>query len=404
MKRTATIFLTVIMTIALLTACQPSGQSAASSQSSTAAPASSDAAGGGTPPADTTPIKIGVIAPLSGAGTSYGIGIKQGAEMAIDEINAEGGINGRPVEMKIVDDATNPAESVTAIQRLIDHEEVDIIVGGWGSSQVLAAIPVSEKSGVPYIVVGATNAAITTTDNYWTFAVIKSDDLQAESLASAAINDMKFERIAIIYDTNDYGTGNKNSFLGVLQEMGKEPVIIESYKSDDKEFTAQLSKIKAAEPDAIAVFGTIPGAPAIMIQARNLGIEARFIGTGGLANDQLIDLGGEAAEGTVLTTYFHEDTNASAAAFAKALNDKFGSGSDPVRPILSAWEYRTIKQILKPVLEQVGTDKEALRSAVKDWRGEIIGFDGELYFNDRYQLEQPSVLIEVKDGKFVLYQ
>lgn len=393
MKRIVALFMVMIMVAGILVGCQSNAPGTSGTPS-------------GTPnkPTDTSPIKIGVIAPFSGAGTSYGIGIKQGAELAIKEINEAGGINGRKLEMKTADDATNPAESITAIQRLIDFDKVDIIIGGWGSSQVLAAQPVAEKAGVPYIVVGATNAKITTKDNYWTFAVIKSDDLQAESLASAAVNDMKLEKIAIIYDTNDYGTGTKDSFLKVLKSMGKEPIIIESYKSDDKDFAAQLSKIKAANPDGIAVFGTIPAAPAIMIQAKNLGIKAQFIGTGGLANDQLIDLGGDAVEGTVLTTYFHKDTNAAATDFAKKMQDMFGKGSEPVRPILSAWEYRTIKQILVPCLEKAGTNKEKLREEIKAWKGQIVGFDEELYFNDRYQLEQPSVLIQVKSGAFELYK
>ena len=353
---------------------------------------------------DEKPIKIGVIAPLSGAGTSYGIGIRQGAEMAIEEINAAGGINGRKIQMAIVDDATNPAEAVTAIQRLIDLDNVDIIVGGWGSSQVLACQPVAEKAGVPYIIVGATNPKITTTSNHWTFAVIKSDSVQAEEIANAAIDNLKFKKIAIIYDTNDYGTGNKDVFIKVLEDKGIKPVALESYKSDDKEFTAQLTKIKATQPDALAVFGTIPGAPAIMIQARNLGINAQFIGTGGLANEQLISLGGAAAEGTILTTYFHEDTNAAAQEWAKKFIKHFEGSQQPPRPILSAWEYRTIKQILVPCMEKAGTDKEALRSAIQSFRGKVIGFDEEVYFNDKHQLVQPTVLIQVKNGNFVLYK
>lgn len=121
---------------------------------------------------ETGPIRIGVIAPLSGGGTSYGINIQYGTKMAIDEINKDGGINGRKLEMVIVDDATNPSEAVTAMQKLVDQEKVDVVVGGWGSSQVLAAIPVNEKAEVPYIVVGGTNAAIANVDNKWTFQVI----------------------------------------------------------------------------------------------------------------------------------------------------------------------------------------------------------------------------------------
>jgi len=108
-------------------------------------------------PASAAEIKLGVIAGMSGAGTSYGIGIQQGAEMAVKEINEAGGINGDKIKLVVVDDASNPAQSVTAMQRLVG-ENVDVIVGGWGSSQVLANMEVSERAGIPYVVVGASPA------------------------------------------------------------------------------------------------------------------------------------------------------------------------------------------------------------------------------------------------------
>lgn len=352
---------------------------------------------------DAGPIRIGVIAPLSGGGTSYGINIQYGAEMAINEINEAGGINGRKLEMVIVDDATNPSEAVTAMQKLVDQEEVDVVVGGWGSSQVLAAIPVNEKAGVPYIVVGGTNAAIASVENEWTFQVIKADDLQAESLGDAALNEMGLERIAVIYDTNDYGTGVKDGVVGRLEELGVTPVAIESYNSADTEFTAQLTKIAEASPDGIAVCGTIPAAPAIMIQARRLGIDATFFGTGGLANDQLFILGGEAAEGTVLCTYYHKDTTADSQEFAKKVAEVYADEAEVAQPLLMAWTYRSITQILRPCLEKAGTDKAALRDAIQNWEGSIMGFEGKLYFGERHNLVQPTVLMKVEDGGWKLY-
>ncbi len=353
---------------------------------------------------DSGPIKVGVIAPLSGGGTSYGINIQYGAQMAIDEINADGGIKGRKLEMVIVDDATNPSEAVTAMQKLVDQEKVDVVVGGWGSSQVLAAIPVNEKAEVPYIVVGGTNAAIANKDNEWTFQVIKPDDLQAASLGDAALNDMGLKKIAVIYDTNDYGTGVKDGVVNRLKELGVTPVAIESYNSADTEFTAQLTKIAEAKPDGIAVCGTIPAAPAIMIQARQLGIDATFFGTGGLANDQLFVLGGEAAEGTVLCTYYHKDTTADSAEFANNVAKLFANEKEVAQPLLMAWTYRAITQILRPCLETAGTDKAALRDAIQNWKGEVMGFEGELYFGERHNLEQPTVLMTVKDSAWELYK
>jgi branched-chain amino acid transport system substrate-binding protein len=354
-------------------------------------------------PAQAQDIRLGVIAGMSGPGTSYGIGIRQGAEMAVKEINAAGGVKGRKISLVVVDDASNPAQSVTAMQRLVG-DNVDLIVGGWGSSQVLANMEVVERAGIPYIVVGATNPKITTDKNKWTFRVIFTDSVQAEQIAEAAVKRLGMKRIAVIHDANDYGVGNRDVFLASLKKLGLEPVTVVSYQTADKDFTAQLSRIREANPDGLAVFGTLPAAPAIMNQARDLGIKARFIGTGGLANENLMTLAPKASEGTVLTTYFHEDVDGDARTWADRYVKEFSGGSQPPRPVLAAWEYRAIKFIAVPCLERVGTDKEQLRQCIGGWKGKLFSVPGEAYFDKTGQLIQQSVLVEVGNGAFQAFK
>jgi branched-chain amino acid transport system substrate-binding protein len=348
-------------------------------------------------------IKLGVIAGLSGSGTSYGIGIRQGAEMAIKEINAAGGINGHKLVMTLVDDASNPAQSVTAMQRLVD-EKVDLVVGGWGSSQVLAAMEVAERAGMPYVVVGATSPLITTDKNKWTFRVIQPDSIQAEQIAEVAVKRLGMKRIAVINDANDYGVGNKEIFIASLKKLGVTPVEVQSYQSADKDFTSQLSRIRAANPDGLAIFGTIPAAPAIMNQAREIGVTAHFIGTGGLANENLITLAPKASDGTILTTYFHEDVDADARKWSDAYVKEFSGGATPPRPVLAAWEYRTIKYIVAPCLKSVGTDKEKMRACLSSWKGSIFGLPTEAHFDKTKQLVQQSILVQVGNGQFQAYK
>ena len=126
------------------------------------------------------------------------------------------------------------------MQRLVS-DGVDLIVGGWGSSQVLANMEVAERAGIPYIVVGATNPKITTDKNKWTYRVIFTDSVQAEQIADAAVEALKMKRIAVIHDANDYGVGNRDIFVASLKKLGIEPVDVMSYQSADKDFTAQLS-------------------------------------------------------------------------------------------------------------------------------------------------------------------
>jgi branched-chain amino acid transport system substrate-binding protein len=348
-------------------------------------------------------IKLGVIAGMSGPGTSYGIGIRQGAEMAAKEINEGGGIGGQKLELIVVDDASNPAQSVTAMQRLI-NEGVDLIVGGFGSSQVLANMEVSERAGIPYVVVGATNPRITSDNNKWTFRVIQTDSVMAQQLAVLATSTLKMKRIAVMNDSNDYGVGNRDIFVAALQKAGMGPVEVESYQSSDKDFTSQLARIRAAQPDGIAIFGTIPAAPAIMNQARDFGVTARFIGTGGLANEALISLAPKASAGTVLTTYFDEGVDAEGKAWAERYVKEFSGGSQVPRPVLAAWEYRSIKFIVAPCLAKDGVDKAKMRACIAGFKGKIFGLPGEASFDKAGQLEQQPVLVEVRNGSFRSFQ
>lgn len=348
------------------------------------------------------PISIGVIAGITGLGASYGVGIIQGAEMAVRDINAAGGIHGRPLQLMIVDDATSPPHSAIAMRKLTTSQ-VSVIVGGWGSPQVLANLEIAEQAGVPYIVVGATNPRVTTTANRWTFRVIPSDTIMAERLVQTVIDILKFRRIAIINDTNAYGAGNRDILVTALAKAGIKPVEVQSYQTSDTDFGPQLERIARARPEAIAVFGTVPAAPAIMKQARQLGINAQFLGTGGLANQTLIASAPEAVEGVMLlASFFSEETDPEAHAWALRYQQEFTGRSAPPDPVLASWEYRAIRYIVAPCLERVGVDRVKLRDCIAQWRGRLFGINSDVYFDHTGQLIYTPVVVEVRGGRFRL--
>lgn len=351
--------------------------------------------------ADAADITLGVIAGLSGPGASYGLGIAQGAEMAVRHINSAGGIDGRKIRLIVVDDASSPARSAIVMRRLVSAD-INLIVGGWGSPQVQANMDIAEQAGVPYIVVGATHPRITSAKNKWTFRVIQTDGVMTEQLARIVIENLGMRRVAVISDTNDYGVANRDVFVAALARAGVKPVEVQSYQTADTDFSRQLVRIRAANPDGVAVFGTIPAAPAIMNQARALGIKARFVGAGGLANEALLSSAPTASEGTVLMTYFSEEVDAEARAWADLYRKEFASRSEPPRPVLAAWEYRAIRDIAAPCLVSAGPDRARLRDCIANWRGKLFGVRGDLYFDKTGQLVQPPVVVEVRSGTFRL--
>lgn len=344
-------------------------------------------------------INVGVIAGLTRLGSTYGKGIVQGAEMATRDINAAGGINGQTIKLTFVDDASDPARSAIAMRRLV-NANVDLIVGGWGSSQVLANMDIAEQAGIPYIVVGATNPRITTAKNRWTFRVIQTDSVMAKQLAEIAVGAAGLKRIAVISDTNAYGRGNRDVFIEALTLLGVKPIEVQSYRTSDTDFREQLNRIRAAMPDGLAIFGTIPAAPKIMKQAREIGIKARFLGTGGLANDALISLAPKASQRTVLMSFFDERSDAEAQAWSERYKREFADNEEFPRPVLAVWEYRAIRYIVAPCLERAGKDRTGLRDCIANWRGHLFGLKGEVYFDQSGQLVQPPVVVEVQNGTF----
>jgi branched-chain amino acid transport system substrate-binding protein len=328
-------------------------------------------------------IKVGLIAGMSGPGASYGASMRQGIEMALQEINDAGGIKGRKLTLDVADDASDPAQSVLAMQRLV-NDQVDIVVGGWGSSQVLANMEVAERAGMPYIVAGASNPRITTSRNKWTFRILTNDNGHATRLADIATGLLHMIRIAVINDSNDYGVGARDIFVARLKELGVTPVDIESYQTNDKDFTAQLTHIAAANADGIAVLGTLPAAPAIMNQARDLGIDGRFMGAAGLSNEAI--------------AYFFPTLDDAAKAWTIKYEAMFKRAAQAPRPSQAAPSYRAMK-MAADCLTSAGTDKESLRLCLKAWHGTFFGLPhADEHFDETNQLIVP-VVVETVEGK-----
>jgi len=261
---------------------------------------------------------------------------------------------------------------------------------------------VAERAGMPYIVVGASNPRITTSRNKWTFRILTNDNGQATRLADLAVSLLHMKRIAVIHDSNDYGVGARDIFDARLKELGVTPVDIESYQTNDKDFTAQLTHIASANADGIALLGTLPAAPAIMNQARDLGIEGRFMGAAGLSNEAIISLAPEASQHTIATAYFFDTLDPQAKAWTEKYMAMFKNAAQAPRPSQAAPTYRGVK-MAADCLTAVGTDKDKLRECLKGWHGTFFGLPkAEEHFDDTNQLVVPVVLVTVEGKSFAL--
>jgi branched-chain amino acid transport system substrate-binding protein len=339
------------------------------------------------------PYKVGCIVPLTGGSAANGVYIRWGAEIAVAEINAKGGVAGRPVELIMADDAGVPATSVSAMNKLIYQDKVDFLIGGNISSTVLAHMQVSEKEGIPYIVTTASNAQITRKENKWTVRLHQNDLTQSVHLADFVTNVINKSKIAIMFDTGDYGTGCKNAFTDQLTKLGLAPVITIGFNTGDKDFMSQIIQVKAKNPDAVMLFCVQAEAAIITNQLRQMGITATICGTGGFVVPKYIELAPGTSEGAIgMTTYSPFDEDPVYKNFSDAVQKAYNS-----LPTHHGWNtYEAFVYLLKPIVDKVGTDKAAVMAALKSYKWTIAG--SSKYFDETGQVIMPSKFISVQNG------
>ncbi len=350
------------------------------------------------------PITVGVMAELTGAGGLYSVDLVRGAQMAVDEVNQQGGVQGRMLKLMVADGGSQPVKSALAMRRLSASDAV-AVVGGFGSAQVLANLEVAELTGLAYLVVAATNPAITSARNQWTLRVAPNDNRQADALAEAVVRSLRATRVAVIADSSPYGVGSRDAFHAALARRRVEPLRTLAYEPSDTQFTEQLAIVARSQPQVLAVFGTLPAAALLMREARAMGIQATFVGTGGLSNDGLPAAAQGAAEGLVVTALFDEHADAEAKAWSARYRTRFADANSPPRPQQAAWQYRAIRHLLVPCLERVQPeDRLALRNCLRDWKGTVFGVAGPLAFDATGQLTAPPSLLQVQGQRFVPYR
>ena len=349
------------------------------------------------------PIKVGFLAALTGPGAAFGINMMQGHKMAVDEINEAGGLLGRKIEVVVIDDAAQPAQSVSAMTKLVYQDKVDIVIGGWGSATVLANFKVCEKAEVPYIECGASNPRVTRgNNNQWTFAMIQNDAKQSQVISKLAM-DMGYKRFAILHDRNDFGVGGRDEFSKGLEEYGKlKPVIIESYQMGDKDFNAQLIKIRETNPDALGLFGTLVEAAQIAIQMKKLGMNLPIFSMAGVSNVNYIKLGGEAVEGTICASHFNRRLSDETEAWASKYEKTFKHSTVIADP-MSAWiAYTAVANCFPRAVKMAGSiDKKKVRDALRKIQWKEPGQSIENSFDKEHAVVKETIVVQVKGGEFI---
>lgn len=308
------------------------------------------------------PIKIGLITPLTGAVSTFGQSVRSSAVLAVDTINDRGGIHGRMIELIVLDDQGDATEAANATRRLIDRDEVALIIGPVITPCVLAAAPIAQDAGIPLITPTGTGDTITEIGDM-IFRAAYKDSFQGQMMARFARETLELEQAAIIYDVaNDYSTGLMNSFRDTFIDLGGEVVRVESYTTNDSDFSAQLTSIAMRQPDALFVPDYYTAAGPIAMQARQLGIDATLLGVDGWDSPAIHELAGGFEEGAYIVNHYSpDDESPSTQDFISLFNERYTQSPDA----LAALAYDAV-QIVEAALNATGgsTDPEELKTAL----------------------------------------
>ena len=353
------------------------------------------------------PVKIGVVYPLTGPIAATGKYMVAGVEIARDRINAEGGILGRPVQLFVEDGANDPAQSVSASEKLVTREKIDMLLAAWGSSPTLAvSASVTKKYGVLHVVDTSSSVKVTVQDgkrpNPWLFRISPTSKMEAEGLEKHLVSKMGFTKVAFIAVNNDWGRGAAQEFSAVVARAGGNVVATELVNAEATDFLTQLTKIKSSEANSIILTSDQAQISLILKQYKQLGMTQKLLTTGGgIVPEGLTLLSGpEAAEGVHIVTFFApwfpemtkvpQEVRFFVDEYLKRGNDRRGFG-ESFRGYDGLKAYKAAVEVAKT------TDKEKVREAFA--RVDTWGLSGHIKFDEFGQSTPNIFVVQVKDGK-----
>jgi branched-chain amino acid transport system substrate-binding protein len=347
------------------------------------------------------PIKVGHIASLTGKEAAFGVATRKGILLAAEEINASGGVLGRPIEYLVEDMQSKPGEAATAVKKLISRDKVAFVLGANASTDSLEAAPICQKAHVPMMAISSTNPLVTERGDY-IFRICFIDPFQGAVLAKFARDSLHAQRLALLTSASaPYSVGLSRVLRERFKALGGDVVADQKYAEGDKDFRAQLTAIRAANPDVIAATGYYSEAALICIQARSLGLNVPVIGGDGWEAPQLTELGGKAVEGDFYSTYFSADNTApEVQAFVKRYQARW-DGEKP--EAVSALGYDALR-LIAAAIQRIGTtDAAKLRDAIAATK-DFPGVTGRTTIDEHRNSAKAAVMLIVRHGHSEFYE
>jgi len=346
-------------------------------------------------PQEPSSVKLGVVIPLTGDAAAIGLPLQHALQLAVDEINAKGGVAGKPIEVYFEDGKCDGKEATGAISKLISINKVSFVFGGACSSEMLAMAPIAEAAKVIVMSPSATNPDITTAGDY-IFRTAPSDATAGKIAALYAVNEMKAKKAAVISEQTDYAQGLRGVFKIFFTQNAGEIVSDEVYASKDTDFRAQITKVKAAKPDVIYILPQTPATGVLLVkQLKQAGVTTPLLTAEAILGRDVIAQNKADLEGLVgIEQYFNAAAPKTAefiAAYKQKYNEELAFPAYQVNMYSQAY-------LLKEAIEKVGFSTDAVKTflyGVKNWEHAL----GSLSFDVNGDPLTDYAIQKVKDGK-----
>ena len=368
---------------------------ASSPPAASATPGTAATPAGGTPWVTADTILIGEIGSLTGSEATFCISTKNAIELALKEVNAAGGVKGKKVEVRVYDDQSKPEEAANAATRLINQDQVLLILGEVASTNSLAMARKAQPAAVPMISNASTNPKVTEVGDY-IFRVCFIDPFQGFVMAKFARDHLKLNKVAILRDLgSDYSQGLSDVFERKFTEMGGKIVGQETYTKGNTDFRSQLTALKRLQPEGIYIPGYYNDVGIIAKQAKELGINAKLMGGDGWDSEKLFELGGTAVQGNYFSNHYSpDDPNPRIQKFIADYKAAFGSVPDS----LAALGYDAAMVAVDAMKRAPNLDRVSVRNAIAATKN-FPGVTGTITLDDKRNATKPAVVLEVGKGK-----
>jgi branched-chain amino acid transport system substrate-binding protein len=390
-----------VLACASLTACGGSQTTSTTTTAAAEAKTEAAAAASGDVKAAKDTLKVALVAPLSGDNATYGVKQEKGYRLAMDEINAAGGVLGAEIVLETYDDTGDPSTAASGTQKFVDDDDVMVLGGSCLTSCTAVMLPITGDAGLAQMVVSSSARSLTGLSDYF-FRMAVQDAAVGPQIANH-FTSLGDKTAVALYPNNDFGIGLKDSFVEQFGANGGEVLDTIEYQPTDQDYSAILTTVKSLNPDCIALCGTTTDGALIVKQARQMGIEAHVMGQPGLYNQNVIDIAGDAAEGIFASgTFVATNPDEKVQEFVKKYEDKYGETPDGFSA-LAYDQFYVIAEAAPRARE--ANDGEITRETMAEQlkATQYDGVTGSVNFDENGDWVRDYLVVTVKDGKYDLY-